>query len=195
MRSLLLLRHAKSSRDNPALEDFDRPLAERGHRDAPRMGAEIARRGWQPDLVLVSTALRARQTWEMASTAFPDFPFSPPESPISGGAATDTMTETASPTISRFEDGLYMADAPDILKRLQDLPDSARCVLVIGHNPGMEDLALSLAGPDSEPKPLKQMGRKFPTAALARFTFEGTWPDLQPGSARLTHFLKVKSLG
>jgi phosphohistidine phosphatase len=195
MHTLLLLRHAKSSQDNPKLDDFDRPLAERGHSDAPRMGAEIARRGWQPDLVLVSTALRARQTWQMASAAFPDFPFFPHDHHQTGGADTDAMTETKSPTVSRFEDGLYMAEAPEMLKRLHDLPDSARCVLVIGHNPGLEDLALMLAGPDSEQKALKHMNKKFPTAALARLTFDSPWAELSPGSATLTHFLRVKRLG
>jgi phosphohistidine phosphatase len=174
MRSLLLLRHAKSSWDDPALDDFDRPLAERGLRDAPVMGAEIARRGWKPDFVLVSTALRAQQTWILASAAFGDSP---------------------EPTETRFEQELYMAEARAILDLLRTAPEIARCILVIGHNPGMENFALSLCSPESRQKPLERMIRKFPTAALARFTLEQPWSELQTGTARLTHFLRVKDLG
>lgn len=171
MPSLLLLRHAKSSRDDPSLEDFERPLAARGHQDAPRMGREIARRGWRPDLVLVSPARRARQTWELAS-AF-----------------------CADPPGARFQSGLYMAGAGQFLGLLHSLPDSADCILIIGHNPGMEEFALSLAGPGSKAKPLRLMREKFPTATVARFTFEGPWHGLAPRGARLTHFIRPRDLG
>lgn len=171
MHALLLLRHAKSSRDDSALDDFDRPLAPRGNRDAPHMGAEIVRRGWRPDLALVSTALRARQTWELASAAFPGLP------------------ET------RYEQSLYMASARKILALLRTLPEAAATVIVTGHNPGMEELAAMLAGQDSAKKPLKQTIEKFPTAAIARLTFDGPWAELAPGSARLTDFTRPGDRG
>lgn len=135
------------------------------------MGRQIARHGWHPDLVLVSPAKRARQTWELASAG---------------------CTE---PPGAHFESGLYMAGVSRLLGLLHQVPDSADCVLVIGHNPGMEELARSLAGPESKAKPLRQMSSKFPTAALARFTFEGSWSALGPGGARLTHFIRPRDLG
>lgn len=171
MPTLLLFRHAKSNWDNSSLDDFNRPLAKRGLQSAPRMGAEIDRRGWLPDLALVSSAIRARQTWELAS------------------ASWDPMPET------RFERSLYMAPPAAILSSLRAVPQATACVILVGHNPGMEQTALSLAGPRSDSSALKNMHAKFPTAALARFEFSGKWADLAPGKATLTHFLRPRDIG
>ncbi|KQU65737.1 histidine phosphatase [Aminobacter sp. DSM 101952] len=171
-RQLLLLRHAKSSWDDAAFADFDRPLAQRGEKSAPMMGAEIAGRGWLPDLVLVSPALRTLQTWQLASAAWPR-PLPPAD----------------------FPHGLYEASADAVLAEAQAAPASVRTLLVVGHNPGLEDFARELAGHGSDGQALRSMTEKFPTAALARFEFEGAWDGLQFGSARLTHFLKPRDLG
>lgn len=169
MRQLLLLRHAKSSWDDPDLDDFDRPLAGRGLKAAKLMGRELATRDWLPDLVLVSPALRTRDTWRLVAAELP-----------------------AHPRIA-FAEALYDASATDILNQIHQADASRGSLLVVGHNPGLEDLAKQLAGSGSEAKARKRIEEKFPTAALARFIFEGDWSGLS--SARLTHCLWPRDLG
>ena len=169
MRQLLLLRHAKSSWDDPDLDDFDRPLAERGLKAARLMGRELAARAWLPDEVLVSSALRTRDTWRLVAAKLPVHPR------------------------VVFAQPLYEAPAADILGHIHKADPSSGCLMAVGHNPGLEDLAKQLAGPGSEVKACKGLEEKFPTAALARFVFEGEWSDLL--SARLTHCLRPKDLG
>ncbi|QKV17133.1 SixA phosphatase family protein [Oricola thermophila] len=170
MNTLLLLRHAKSSWDDPLLEDFDRPLARRGREAAPAMGRLMAERGWLPDLALVSPAARARETWALLAAALP------------------------APVEPRLEPSLYMAAPEEILALLRALDTTPETVLVIGHNPGLEECAALLAAPGSDPRALARMRRKFPTAALARFAFEGPWSALGSRGARLLDFLKPKDL-
>lgn len=170
MPTLLLLRHAKSSWDDPRLDDFDRPLAPRGLNAAPRMGAEIASLGLQPDLALISTAKRAKQTWELVSRMLNEMPR------------------------TLFDRQIYLAAPATILALLKDVPATTQTVIVVGHNPGMEMLALSLAGPDSSQEALRDMTQKFPTAALARLEFESGWYDLASAEARLTDFIRPRDL-
>ena len=169
MKQLLLLRHAKSSWDVPDLDDFDRPLAERGVKAARLMGRELAARDWLPDLALVSSALRTRDTWRLVAAELP-----------------------AHPRVA-FAEALYDASAADILSQLHQTDSASNSLLVVGHNPGLEDLARQLAGPGSEAKARKKLEEKFPTSALARFIFESDWSSLS--SARLTHCLRPKDLG
>ncbi|UVK44691.1 histidine phosphatase family protein [Mesorhizobium sp. AR07] len=169
MRQLFLLRHAKSSWDDPDLDDFDRPLAGRGLKAAQLMGRELAARDWLPDLVLVSSALRTRDTWRLVAAELPVHP-------------RVTFAET-----------LYAASAANILSQIRQADASSDNLLVVGHNPGLEDLAKQLAAPGSEAKARKGLEEKFPTAALARFVFEGDWSGLS--SARLTHCLRPKDPG
>lgn len=171
MKQLLLLRHAKSSWDDASLADFDRPLAPRGREAAPRMGREIARRGWLPALALVSPAARTRETWALVAAEFP-----------------------ARPQDS-FPDSLYAASAQTLLTAIRQTPESVGTLLVIGHNPELEELARQIGGDGSDARALARLGEKFPTAALARFKVEGKWAKLDAGSARLTHFLRPKELG
>ena len=171
MKQLLLLRHAKSSWDDPALADFDRPLAPRGLKAAPRMGRELAKRDWLPDLALVSPALRTRETWRLVSAELPA------RVPV------------------EFAEGLFEATAGDILAEVQQAMASAGCVLVLGHNPGLEDLARRLSGPRSDAGALRKLDEKFPTGALARFVVDDGWADLAFGIARLTHCIRPKDLG
>jgi phosphohistidine phosphatase len=168
---LLLLRHGKSSWDDPALADFDRPLAPRGRKAAERMGRELAARNWLPQLALVSPAVRTRDPWELVAAA------------LSGSVSAD------------FPDSLYDATAEDVLSEVQQTPKAVKTLLILGHNPGLEDLARQLAGDNSEAKALQQLREKFPTAALARFDFDGKWAELGFGRARLTHCLRPKDLG
>ena len=168
-KQLLLLRHAKSSWDDPDLDDFDRPLAERGLKAAQLMGRALAARDWLPDLALVSSALRTRDSWRLVAVELP-----------------------ALPQVA-FARTLYNASAADILSQIRQVDPSSGSLLVVGHNPGLEDLAKQLAGPRSETKARKRLEEKFPTGALARFVFEGDWSGLS--SARLTHCLRPKDLG
>jgi phosphohistidine phosphatase len=171
MKKLLLLRHAKSSWDDESLADFDRPLAPRGREAAPRMGRELARRGWLPEAVLVSPSLRTRQTWKLV--------------------AAELETKPA----VKFPTSLYEAPAEALLEEIRRTPDSTGVLLLVGHNPGLEDLAKALAGEDSDSDALKRMGEKFPTGALARFKVDGAWAELDAGAVRLSHFLRPKDLG
>ncbi|MEZ5810086.1 MAG: histidine phosphatase family protein [Rhizobiaceae bacterium] len=170
MPVLFLLRHAKSSWDDPALDDFDRPLAPRGLKAAPTMGREMASRGWVPDLALVSPAARAAQSWALVSAAFADVP----------------------PT--QFEENLYMATPQTMLGFVTGLDEAAEGIVLVGHNPGMEELALLLAGPGSDETAEARMAAKFPTAALARLAFDGPWVSLAPQAAQLTHFIRPRDL-
>ncbi len=157
-RRLILLRHAKS--DWPDVPDRDRPLAKRGRRDAPRIGRWLQEHGYRPDVVVVSAARRARQTWDMVA-------------PELGG----------SPAV-RFEPRAYAASALTLLYLVQELPSRYRTALLIGHNPGLSELAASLAVPavtDNGPRPAINL----PTAAVAVLEFPGDWPSLTPGQARL----------
>jgi phosphohistidine phosphatase len=170
MKQLLLLRHAKSSWDDPVLADFDRPLAARGLKAAPRMGRELARRDWLPDLALVSPALRTRETWRLASAELPA------RVPV------------------EFAEALFEATAGDILTVVRQATASAGCLLVLGHNPGLEDLARRLAGPRSDAGARRKLEEKFPTGALARLVVDDDWADLDFGTARLTHCIRPKDL-
>ncbi|CDX41095.1 putative phosphohistidine phosphatase SixA [Mesorhizobium sp. SOD10] len=168
LRQLLILRHAKSSWDDPKLEDFDRPLAPRGLKTAPLMGRELSRRGWLPDLALVSPALRTRDTWRLVAQELPKH------------------------AQAEFAEELYEAAPAAILARVRQA--RATNLLVIGHNPGLQHFALRLAGAGSNEGAFKKIEAKFPTAALARFTLDGDWANLDFHGARLTHCLRPKDL-
>jgi phosphohistidine phosphatase len=170
MKRLLLLRHAKSSWDDPSLADIDRPLAPRGRKAAPRMGRELVSRGWVPQFVLASPAARTRETWSLLAAELP------------------------APPAATFPKALYMASPERLLAQLQKTPETITTVLLIGHNPGLQELAQRLASPDSEAMALARLTNIVPTAALARFEFDGKWPGLGFGGARLTHCLRPKDL-
>lgn len=169
-RQLLLLRHAKSSRKDPGFDDFDRPLSERGLHAAPSIGREMARRDWIPQKALVSAALRTRDTWRLISEQW-----------------------TRPPQVE-FLEAIYEASADDILAAIRKTAKPVAALLVVGHNPGMEDFALRLASNRSDARALDRLRTKFPTAALARFEFDGEWRSLMNGTARLTHFIRPRDL-
>ncbi len=158
MNSLYLLRHAKSSWDEPGLVDHDRPLAPRGRKAARRMAVHVRKAKIRPQLVLCSAATRAVQTYEAISTALEQ------------------------PVVVSVEEALYGASDTDLLVRLHDVPDTVSAVLLVGHNPGLQDLALGLAD-DGNPTDLARLGDKFPTCALARLDVPTGWDALGPGHA------------
>lgn len=170
MKELLVLRHAKSSWEDASLADIDRPLSERGLDAAPLMGREIAARGWAPALALVSPARRARHTWELVAAGL------------------------EAPPPASIEERLYMASPDEHLELVRRNPEDLSCVIVVGHNPGLGAFAAALWGPDSESGARGYLAKKYPTAALARFTFEGAWAGLGFGAAGLSHFLRPKDL-
>ncbi|MFF8381774.1 histidine phosphatase family protein [Streptomyces sp. NPDC015661] len=159
-RRLFVLRHAKSARPE-GVPDRDRPLGPRGLRDAPAAGRFLAEGGGLPDLVLCSPARRARETWGLAAA------------------------ELERPVATRHDPRLYGADEQDLLEVLHDVPDEVGTLLIVGHNPGLEDLVMLLAG-DSVDDALDRVRTKFPTCALAVLAWHGTWTDLGPDEALLT---------
>jgi phosphohistidine phosphatase len=170
MVTLSLLRHAKSSWDDPGLDDIDRPLAERGKKAAPRMGAYMAEHGIAPDLILSSPSVRTRQTLDLVLPKL---------------ASTPPVT---------LEDGLYLATALALLKRVRKLKPSVRHVMVVGHDPGLHDLAVELAG-SGDPADLQALAAKFPTAGLAVIVFEASaWQGVEPGAGRLVLFMTPRRL-
>ncbi|MGW8268021.1 MAG: SixA phosphatase family protein [Longimicrobiales bacterium] len=170
IKTVLLLRHAKSSWDQPLLEDFRRPLAPRGRRAAPRVGRYLAREELIPDRVLCSGAARAVETWELVSEAL--------------GVAVST----------EFREELYHASPRSLMEILRTLPDEVQSILLIGHNPTFETLALRLAGSGNE-ETLEAMRNKFPTAALAILDFGiERWAELEEGGGVLRVFIRPKEL-
>ncbi|MGW0818178.1 SixA phosphatase family protein [Streptomyces viridiviolaceus] len=161
LRRLVVLRHAKSAR--PAgVADHDRPLAGRGRRDAPAAGRALAEADCLPDLALCSTAVRARQTWELASAQW------------------------GTPPPVRHDGRLYAAGVPELLTVVREVPAEVETLLLIGHNPGLEELVLTLAEDDLDDA-LDRVRVKFPTSAIAVLAWHGTaWRALAPGTALLT---------
>ncbi|MEW2621003.1 histidine phosphatase family protein [Streptomyces sp. NPDC048106] len=163
LRRLVVLRHAKSARPE-GVSDPRRPLAPRGLRDAPAAGRALAEADLLPDLALCSTAVRARRTWQLASA------------------------EWGTPPPVRYEPRLYTADVPALLDVVRETPPAVETLLLVGHNPGLEDLVLALAG-DGLDDTLDRLRAKFPTSAVAVLAWHGTgWPALAPGAALLTWF-------
>jgi phosphohistidine phosphatase len=162
---LILMRHAKSSWDDPDLPDRDRPLNARGQRAARALGEWLASRGHQPDGVLCSSARRTIETWEGIAPALPDAP-------------TPQLLEA-----------LYQADPDTILSCLRQA--SGRCVLLLGHNPGIAALAASLP---KEP-PLGPSFAHFPTGATLVLAFEAVgWAEIAPGDGRVLDFIVPRDL-
>jgi phosphohistidine phosphatase len=171
MKTLLLLRHAKSAWSDPRLDDHDRPLNGRGERAAKAMADHIARRGPRPDLILCSTAMRTRQTL----------------------APLLKRLGSPAPPIS-LENGLYLASEDALLARLQAVAGDMPTVLLIGHNDGIGQLAADLAG-NGPPDALAALREKYPTGALAVLRMpDGSWSDLKVGSAKLLEFVRPRDL-
>jgi phosphohistidine phosphatase len=167
-RELLILRHAKSSWDSGARTDFQRPLAPRGLRDAPRVGAFLARQGLKPDFVVSSPAERARETVVAALRAF--------------GMGTDDI---------HWDTRIYHASPHALVEVLSESPDDARRVLIAGHNPGLEYLLLHLCGPGLT---IPDDGKLMPTAAVAHLEIAVPWRDLGRATARLLSLTRARSL-
>lgn len=168
MRRLWVLRHAKSSWDDPGLDDHDRPLAARGRRAAEAMASYLDREGVRPGSVVCSSALRARQT---LAAVLP-------------GLGHDLTV--------RIDPALYTFSGAELMTTVHELPSEHATVLLIGHNPAMEDLVVTLA---REGEQLPALREKFPTGALAGLDLAvDAWADASPGCARLTTFVTPRDL-
>lgn len=169
MLRLLLLRHAKSSWPSGAI-DVDRPLAARGRKAAVLMGDYLKDEGLQPDLALISPARRTEETWDLVQEAL--------------GAVE-----------SRHEPRIYEAPAARLLTVVQEVSPAKRVLLIIGHNPGLEDLAKLLIG-DGNPDDCRRLGRKYPTAGLVVIDFSArNWADVKARGGRLERFVTPRLLG
>ena len=171
MKRLTILRHAKSSWDQPEAEDFDRPLNERGRKAAVRMGKELKRRKMQFDAVLASPAARVRET-------------------LDGIAKGDGHFD---PEI-RFEEAIYLADPATLLDQVKGLSDDVRAPMLVGHNPGLERLILLLTAGDG--KGLREkVAEGYPTAALAVIELPAPrWSDVEWGSGVLAELILPRDL-
>lgn len=167
VRQLYLWRHAKAKHDHFA--DFKRPLTRRGQHDAKLIARWMVKQGIQPARVLCSPACRATETWEILRQRLP-------------GEPSLALPET-----------LYNASASMLLRQIHSTPDSVGSLLIVGHNPGLEQLAIDLSGPDSDKEKLVELGMKFSTGALAVLEMAiASWKGLQEGGARLTGFVRPK---
>jgi phosphohistidine phosphatase len=170
MKTLHLLRHAKASRDDASGSDHDRPLADRGRADAPRMAERMARAGVRPDLVAVSSALRARETWDLAA-------------PFLATGRVEIVPE------------LYLCGISDLLTHVRAFPEDVGQVLIVGHNPDLEELALHLAGDAADPVDLARIADKFPTCAWADLRLRvDRWVQAGRGCATLARLICPRDL-
>ena len=158
-RRLLIVRHAKAGYPD-GVSDHDRPLTERGERDALALGGWLATERMVPDVVLVSTATRAAATWQLASQAL-------------AGADVEVHVERR----------LYNAAADTVLALVRERGGDAHTVAVFGHEPGLSTLARTLADPDtSDPQELAGLGDRFPTAGVVVMRQRAPWADTALGS-------------
>jgi len=170
MLTLTLFRHAKSSWEMDGVDDRERPLNARGLATAPLMGAFMRENKIAPDLVLCSTAVRTRQTFDLASA------------------------ELKSAPKVKYEDSLYLADALLLLERVRKTPRTVKHLMIVGHNPGLQILSVEVIG-DGDPALIRAISDKLPTAGVVVITFDAkTWGDVAPGKGHLVHYATPKLL-
>jgi phosphohistidine phosphatase len=169
VKTLTLLRHAKSDWDDPAQRDFDRGLNGRGRRAAALIGRHLRSGGAVFDSVVASPAVRVVETLAQVELGY------------------------GRPLEAAWDRRIYLASAVTLLDVVQELPAAVAHVLLVGHNPGLEDLALWLVPESDDPRRVA-LEAKYPTATIAEIMFEGTWRDLAPGAARLARFVRPRDL-
>ncbi|MFF4605705.1 SixA phosphatase family protein [Streptomyces sp. NPDC001339] len=161
-RRIVLLRHAKAEWSDTS--DHDRPLADRGRKDAPVAGRWLAGAGIIPDLTLCSTSVRTRETWKLVVSELPQRPR------------------------TVYDERLYEASLGELIALLNETSDDVNDLMLVGHNPGVHALADALAG-EADGDLLSRMNRSgFPTAAMAVLTFGGSWKSVEHGVGRLAAF-------
>jgi phosphohistidine phosphatase len=173
MKTVYILRHAKSDWADAGLKDHERPLNERGREAAPKMAAYLKAKRYKPGLVLCSTARRTVETCDLIKPALGDVPVV-------------------------YEEALYLAEVRALVERLRWLDEDVEAVMIIGHNPGLEQLANGLpASPatEEEERLARRMREKFSTCALAVIKLPvKTWRDVKMGAGALKDFMRPKDL-
>lgn len=169
MKTLTLLRHAKSGGDDLVARDFDRPLNPKGRRAAAMVGRHLRSLGLEFDHVVASPAVRVQETLAEVGAG---------------------LGRTLAPA---FDRRIYLASAATLLEVVRDLPDAAERVLLVGHNPGLEDLVLMLV-PDGADGLRDEVERKYPTASVAEMSLAGGWSEADSGAATLTRFIRPRDL-
>ena len=170
VKRLVLMRHGKAAWPE-GVPDHRRPLAPRGHEAVPRMAAHLAGQGWVPERVVVSDARRTRETYGLFAPVFPDCE-------------------------GEFDNRLYDARPSEILDVVHETAETVGVLAVIGHNPGLHELAANLADRASHAtEPGRRLASRFPTSSVALLEFSGRWADLGPGRARLVAFVTPRLLG
>jgi phosphohistidine phosphatase len=170
MKTLTLLRHAKSSWDDTGLTDFERPLNRRGRRAALAIGRELRARGLGFDAVLASPAVRVVETLAAVGEGY-------------GGAF-----------VPAFDERIYLASPATLLTLVRGADDAADRLLVVGHNPGLESLALLLTG-EQQDGMRRELAAKYPTATVAEIEFDvDSWREVGAGAGRLTRFIRPRDL-
>jgi len=163
VRRLIVTRHAKAAWPE-GVPDLERPLAERGRRDAPRAGRFLVEAGLVPDRVICSPAARTRETFGLISSEWDSVP------PVD------------------YDERVYDAGLSALLAVVRGAPPTSRALMVVGHNPGMQQLTLAVAG-DGDPAGLARANEKYPTCGIAVLEVPGTWSSVEPGHAVLERFV------
>jgi phosphohistidine phosphatase len=163
VRRLIVVRHAKAAWPE-GVADAERPLADRGRLDAPRAGRWLEDEGLVPDRVICSPARRTRETLALVSGVW-----------------------SAAPPVE-YDERVYAAGVASLLAVVRGAPPSARSVMLVGHNPGMQGLTVALAGDEASEGDIERVAEKYPTCAIAVLEVPGTWSALAPGGAQLTRF-------
>ncbi|HET7710110.1 MAG TPA: histidine phosphatase family protein [Sphingomicrobium sp.] len=170
MKQLAILRHAKSDWGNPGLTDFDRPLNKRGRKAAKKVGRELHSRGLTFDQIVCSPAARARETVERFAIGFEGVPE------------------------VRFEPNLYMCSTGTLISVINALPDDARTVMIVGHNPGFHDIVLRMTKPDGDGM-REKVGANYPTGAFALIDFPVEhWADVEPATGEIRQVIFPREL-
>jgi phosphohistidine phosphatase len=164
MKTMYLVRHAKSDWDDPSIRDFDRPLNKRGKNNAPAMGKLLKQQGIIPELVITSTAMRAKTTAELVTAEI--------------GIKPDKMV---------YEKELYLASAQEIFLLIKETPPEYNSVMIVAHNPGITELLNRLTGGNN-------FVANIPTCGVAELQFEGEWNKLASGKCLLEKFLVPKEV-
>ena len=164
MKTIYLVRHAKSDWDDPSIRDFDRPLNKRGKNNAPSMGKLLKQQGIIPELVITSTAMRAKTTAELVTAEI--------------GIKPDKMV---------YEKELYLASAQEIFLLIKETPPEYNSVMIVAHNPGITELLNRLTGGNN-------FVANIPTCGVAELQFEGEWNKLASGKCLLEKFLVPKEV-
>jgi phosphohistidine phosphatase len=170
MKTLTLLRHAKSAWDDPVARDFDRPLNPKGARAAVAIGQHMRSLGLSFDHVVASPALRVMETVEHLARGY--------------GRAIEP----------EWDRRLYLASTAMLIDLIHALPPEAESALLIGHNPGLEELVLLLTADTPDAALRREVAIKYPTASLAELHIVGDWSALLPGEARLMRFIRPRDL-